>query len=107
MCLWCHLIPQTVLTLNLLRTSCLNPKYSAWSCLNGPYDYNANPLAPLGTHVIMRQKPGQRAPWAPFGIDGWYVGPDFERYRCYACINWRTNKVVHPCPCPLPAPLRS
>jgi len=44
----------------------------------------------------MHQKPGQRATWAPSGIDGWYVGPDFERYRCYTCINWRTHKVVHP-----------
>jgi len=74
MYLWCHLIPQTVLTLNLLRTSSLNPKHSAWSCLIDPYDYNANPIAPLGTHVIMHQKPGQRATWAPSGIDVWYVG---------------------------------
>ena len=93
---WCHLIPQTVLTLNLLRTSRLNPKHSAWSCLHGPFDYNAHPIAPLGTHVIMHQKPGQRLTWAPSGIDGWYVGPDFERYRCYTCISWRTSKVVHP-----------
>jgi len=93
---WCLLIPQAVLTLNLLRTSRLNPKLLAWSCLNGPFDYDAHPIAPLGTHVVMHQKPGQRATWAPSGIDGWYVGPDFECYRCYTCINWRTNKVVHP-----------
>jgi len=44
----------------------------------------------------MHQKPSQRATWAPAGIDGWYVGPDFERYQCYTCVNCRTNKVVHP-----------
>jgi len=93
---WCLLIPQTVLTLNLLRTSRLNPKHSAWSCLNGPYDYNAHPITPLGTHVVMHQKPGQCATWAPSGIDGWYVGHDFERYQCHTCINWRTNKVCPP-----------
>jgi len=88
---WCLLIPQAVLTLSLLRTSCLNPKLSAWSCLNGPFAYDAHPIAPLGTHVVM-----QRTTRAPSGIDGWCVGPDFECYQCHTCINWRTNKVVHP-----------
>ena len=96
LCYWCFLIPQSVLTLNLLRTSRLKPKHSTSACLNGSYDYNANPIAPLGTHIVMHQKPSQRATWAPVGIDGWHAGPNFECYHCCTCAKWCTNKVVHP-----------
>jgi hypothetical protein len=38
--LWDRLIPQTVLTLNLLRQSHINPKFLAHAQLNRPFDYN-------------------------------------------------------------------
>ena len=93
---WCSLIPQTVLTLNLLRTSRAHPHLSAWAAVHGTYDYNKHPIAPLGTHVMIHQKPSQRGTWSPPGIDAWYVGPDFERYRCFTCVTFRSRKVVHP-----------
>ena len=46
--LWDILLPQAVLTLNLLRQARLNTSVSAWEFLEGPLYYNANPLCPLG-----------------------------------------------------------
>ena len=43
--LWCRLISQALITLNLLRTSNINPKLTAEAQLNGNFDYNIAPLA--------------------------------------------------------------
>ena len=45
---WDSLLPQAVITLNLLRTSRLNPKLSAHALLNRPYNFNATPMSPPG-----------------------------------------------------------
>jgi hypothetical protein len=57
--LWDRLIPQAVITLNLIRQSRLNPKLLAHAQLNSPFNYNAIPLAPSGTRVILHEKPDQ------------------------------------------------
>jgi hypothetical protein len=44
--LWDRLLPQCLLTLNLLRSSRINPAISAWAQVNGPIDFNRTPLAP-------------------------------------------------------------
>jgi hypothetical protein len=38
--LWDLLLPQTKLTINLICQATINPKISAWECLNGPFDFN-------------------------------------------------------------------
>ena len=43
---WDRLLPQAVMTLNMLRASRINPKLSAYSYLFGEFDFNATPLAP-------------------------------------------------------------
>ena len=44
--LWDHLLPQAVLTLNLLCGPRLNRKLSAWAQLSGNFDFNHTPLSP-------------------------------------------------------------
>jgi hypothetical protein len=78
--LWDRLIPHAVITLSLLRQSRLNPQLSAHAQLNGLFDYNATPLAPPGTRVIIHEKPDKRGSWAPHGQNGWYVGLTMEHY---------------------------
>jgi hypothetical protein len=46
-------------------------------------DFNHTPLAPLGTKVIIHEKPCKPHSWAPHGLDGGYVGHAPEHYRCY------------------------
>lgn len=93
--LWDKLLPQALLTLNLLRGSRLNPKLSAYAQLHGHYDFNANPIGPPGTHVVVHQKPDKRASWATRGDDAWYLGPAMEHYRCYTVWNWKTKASVN------------
>lgn len=81
--LWDLLVPQAQMTLNMLRTSRINPKLSAYEQLEGIFNFNRTPLAPPGTKVIIHEKPTQRQTWEPHGQDGWYIGPAMEHYRCY------------------------
>ena len=52
--------------------------------LNGPFDFTRIPIASLGTKCLVHEKPAVRGTWAPHGVDGWYVGPARDHYRCYA-----------------------
>ena len=89
--LWCRLIPQAIITLNLMRPSRIHPKLSAYSCISGEFDYNKTPLAPVGTKVLVHEKPKQRGSWVDHGIPGWYLGPCLDHYRCYNCYLPTTN----------------
>jgi hypothetical protein len=53
--LWDRLIPQAVLTLNLLRQSNKTPSISAYQHVNGNFDYNKMPLGPLGCAVEIHE----------------------------------------------------
>jgi hypothetical protein len=107
--LWDRLIPQALITINLMRGSRINPKHSAWSQLFGPYDFNKEPIAPPGIKVLVHVKPANRTTWAPHADEGWYIGPASEHYRCYRVymtetkterisdtISWYPTKVTLP-----------
>ena len=80
--LWDKLTPQVITCLNLLRASRTDPTKSAYEILNGPYDWNRYPLAPLGCKAIIYEDGDTRGSWASRGVDGWYLGPSLEHYRC-------------------------
>jgi hypothetical protein len=65
--LWDRLLPQPVITLNMLRTSRINPKLSAATHIYGQYDFNRAPMAPPGTRIISHETPNIRRTWAPHG----------------------------------------
>jgi hypothetical protein len=94
--LWEIILPQAFITLNMLRTSRINPKLSAATHLFGQYDFNRAPMAPPGTRIIAHESPGRRRTWAPHGQDGWYIGPALEHYRCYTVYitKTRSNRIV-------------
>jgi hypothetical protein len=80
---WDRLLPQAVITLNILITSRINPKLSAYTHIDGQYDYNISPMAPPGTKIISHETPSRRRTWEPHGQNGWYIVPALENYRCY------------------------
>ena len=80
--LWDRLTPQVQDCLNLMRASRTNPAISAYEALNGPYDWNRYPLAPLGCKAVIYEDASTRGSWAPRGVDGWYLGPSKDHYRC-------------------------
>jgi hypothetical protein len=89
--LWDKLLPQALISLNLLRGLRINSRISSHTQLHGVFDYNRTPLAPPGTKVLVHEKPNIRETWAPYGVKGWYIGPALHHYRCYRVWVWATN----------------
>ena len=81
--LWCRLLPQAEITLNLFQTSRINPSLSAYAQVHGQFDYNWTPIAPPGTPVIVFENAVQRGTYGPKGTNGWYIGPAMNHYQCY------------------------
>jgi hypothetical protein len=80
--LWDKLTPQVINTLNILRASCIDSIKLAYEILYGPCDWNRYPLAPLGCKAVVYKDGYTRGPWALRGVDGWYLGPSMDHYRC-------------------------
>ena len=80
--LWPHLVQQGTDTLNMLRTSRVYPKLSAYHVLEGTHDFNRHPLAPPGTKATIFNPPETRTSWGPRAIDAWYLGTAKDHYRC-------------------------
>jgi hypothetical protein len=89
--LWDKLLPQCLITLNLLRRSRINPQLSAQAHMHGAFDFNRTPLAPPGTKVLINEKADIRQTWAPHAVEGWYLGSILRHYRCYRVWTWATN----------------
>ena len=81
--LWCSLLPQAEMTLNMARKSTLIPNVLAYAHLFGQHDYNAHPLAPLGCAVKIHVVPEARESFAPHSVSGYHLGISMEHYRCY------------------------
>jgi hypothetical protein len=58
--LWCQIIPQVVMTLNMLRRLRINPRLSAHTQISGVFDYNRTPLAPIGTRTVVHERTTQQ-----------------------------------------------
>ena len=93
---WDRLLDQALLTLNLLRTSRVNPKLSSHAYLFGNHDFNRVPLVPPGSKLIVHNKPGHRPSWSFHGDDAWSIGPATEHYRCIKCYipKTRTTRIT-------------
>jgi hypothetical protein len=89
--LWDKLLPQCLVTLNLLRQSHINPQLSAHDHINSAFDFNRTPLVPPGTKVLIHENPSTCGTWATHAVEGWYLGPTQRHYRCYRIWAWATN----------------
>ena len=81
--LWDRLIPQTEITLNLLRQSNVTPTVSAYAHLSGPFNYNKMPLAPMGCAAQIHEKTDNRGTWQYHSVDGWYLFTFEENYHTH------------------------
>jgi hypothetical protein len=80
--LWSKLIQQAQNSLNLLRTSRVRPKISAYHALEGTHDFNRHPFAPPATRATIFNPPESRTSWGARATDAWYIGPAWDHYRC-------------------------
>ena len=67
----------------MLRQSRINPKLSAHDQVFGTFNYQRTPLAPLGTKVIIHERPDQRLTWDKHGLPGFLVNRAKDHFRSY------------------------
>ena len=79
---WCRLTKQCDATLNMLRPCCQNPLLSAHKALEGSFSFDATPMAPLGTEVLVHMKPNRRSTWGYHASKAWYLSHSPNHYRC-------------------------
>jgi len=94
MSLWCRLLKQAEMTLNMVRPCRINPRMSAYTSLEGEFNYNNTPLAPLGSMIIAGDSASTRTSWAPHGTKAWYIGPAMNHYRCVEVYIPKTNGIA-------------
>ena len=80
---WCRLLEQCDLAVNIVRPHRQNPRLSAWAAMEGEYFFEATPIAPPGSAMLMQVKPGERPSWGHNAKKAWYVGPCFKHYRSF------------------------
>ena len=90
---WDQLLPQAELTPILLRQARIQPELSAWTYLMGAFNYDANPLGPLGCPVMIHNKTSNRKSWYFRSKEGWSVGVSFENYRFQLVIPVDTREI--------------
>ena len=88
---WDELLPQTILTLNLLRQSNVAPNISAYAYHHGSFDYNRMPIAPMGCAVQFHIKPGRRTTFGEHSGDGFYLKTSEEHYRTHVVFCKKTR----------------
>jgi hypothetical protein len=95
MTLWDRLLPQTILTLNLLQQAKADPSMSAYQFMHGEFDCNKMPLAPLGCVVQMHESTNRQKTWDVHSLNGWYLGTSNKHYQCYMiyCTKTRAKRI--------------
>jgi len=79
--LWSKMLKQVQDTLNMFRTSRNNTSKTAYQELEGNFDWNATPMAPLGTKGSVFIHPDNRNTFAPHCDEGFTVGRAPHHYR--------------------------
>eukprot|EP00957_Ditylum_brightwellii_P132803 10126391-Ditylum_brightwellii.AAC.1 len=54
--------------------------------MHGSFDFEATPMAPLGTKCYIHNKPHKCTSWDFNAEDVWYLGPAVNHYRCYTMV---------------------
>ncbi|KAL7534988.1 hypothetical protein ACHAWF_005018, partial [Thalassiosira exigua] len=83
--LWDRLPPQAEITINLLQQSEATSTVSAYAHLNGPFNYNNMPLAPMGCKVQGHEKTDKCGTWSFHSVDGWFLSTSPEHYPTHRC----------------------
>ena len=93
--LWDCLMPQTELTLNLLRQSNIAPSISAWEHYNCHFNFDATPMGPMVCPVIIHNKPTTCRSWDFRGCKGFNIGPALNHYRCFHVTDATTKALLY------------
>jgi len=81
--LWDRLLPQTEITINLIRQFNATPDVSAYAHLSGLFDYNKMPLAPMGCEAQVNEKTDKLGTWSYHSVDRRYLFTSPVHYRTH------------------------
>ncbi len=88
---WDELLPQTILTLNLLRQLNVASNISAYAYHHGSFDYNCMPITPMGCAVQFHIKPSRQKTFGEHSEDGFYLKMSAEHYRTHIVFCKKTR----------------
>ena len=71
---WDLLLDQAEITLNMSQESNVNLRVSAYTLINGVYNFNKNPLTPVAMKAIVHNRPYEQTSWAEHGSRGFCIG---------------------------------
>jgi hypothetical protein len=54
--------------------------------MEGSFSFDATPMAPPRTEVLIHLKPACRKSWSFHASKGWYIGPSLKHYRCIRAL---------------------
>jgi hypothetical protein len=77
--------------LNMMRPCCLNPLLSMHKALEGTFSFDATLMAPLGTEVLVHQKPSRHKTWGYHAAKAWYLSHAASHYNCICIIMKETG----------------
>jgi hypothetical protein len=70
---WCCLTAQCNTTLSMMHPCWQNPRLSAHKAMEGSFPFDATPMAPLGTEVVVHLKPNRCRTWGYHVAKAWYL----------------------------------
>jgi hypothetical protein len=77
-------ITQAEIIINHLKPCSRIPSISAWEGMhNSKYDFQAHPISVYGMRAIVHIKPDNRESWGNHGVEGFYLSPAIDHYRCW------------------------
>ena len=82
----CKLLPQIYFSVYILRKCRQNPLLSAWASMEGEFHFDATPITPQGTEMLIQKKPNQRRTFGFNAKKAWYIAPCFQHYRTFKGI---------------------
>jgi hypothetical protein len=88
---WCQLMTQSNTMLSMMRPCCLKPLLSVHKALERTFMFDAMPMAPLGTDVLVHQEPGGCKTWGYHATKAWYLSHAAAHYRCIPVIMKKTG----------------
>jgi hypothetical protein len=89
--LWCALLEQTELTVNLLQQSNVVPKILAFAHVHGQHDYMKEPFVPIGCAVQVHVKPTNRRTWDAHTEAGYNLATSMEHHQCFKIYVTKTR----------------
>jgi len=79
-----RVITQAEIAINHLKPCSRIPSITAWEGMhNSKYDFQAHPISIYGMRAIVHEKPEDQKSWDNHGVEGFYLGPSLNHYRCW------------------------